>query len=113
IVVLIYKVAPPLRLRSELALSLALVALGVAYVRMAVGGQGRMNRADRCSAGSPDAQARGDAGRRSKMSVCMQAPNGPSTSDSSPRVTPVPDRPLPSPRSAGSTAGAASARTSP
>jgi predicted metal-binding membrane protein len=35
IVVLIYKVAPPLRLRSELALSLALVALGVAYVRMA------------------------------------------------------------------------------
>ena len=40
--------------------------------------------------GSPDAQARGDAGRRSKMSVCMQAPNGPSTSDSSPRVTPVP-----------------------
>jgi len=35
IVVLIYKVAPPLRLRSEVALSLALVALGVAYVRMA------------------------------------------------------------------------------
>ncbi len=35
IVVLIYKVAPPLRLRSELALSLALVALGVAYFRMA------------------------------------------------------------------------------
>src|SRR5512132_1820990 len=35
IVVLMYKVAPPLRLRSELALSLALVALGVAYVRMA------------------------------------------------------------------------------
>ena len=35
IVVLVYKVAPPLRLRSELALSLALVALGVAYVRMA------------------------------------------------------------------------------
>ena len=35
IVVLIYKFAPPLRLRSELALSLALVALGVTYFRMA------------------------------------------------------------------------------
>src|SRR5213083_2200190 len=35
IVVLIYKLAPPLRLRHELALSLALVALGVAYFRMA------------------------------------------------------------------------------
>ena len=35
IVVLIYKLAPPLRLRYELALSLALVALGVAYFRMA------------------------------------------------------------------------------
>ena len=35
IVVLTYKLAPPLRLRYELALSLALVALGVAYFRMA------------------------------------------------------------------------------
>jgi predicted metal-binding membrane protein len=35
IVVLTYKLAPPLRLRYELALSLALVALGVAYVRVA------------------------------------------------------------------------------
>ncbi len=35
IVVLIYKLAPPLRMRDELALSLALVALAVAYVRMA------------------------------------------------------------------------------
>jgi predicted metal-binding membrane protein len=35
IVILIYKLAPPLRLRYELALSLALVALGVAYFRMA------------------------------------------------------------------------------
>jgi len=35
IVVLTYKLAPPLRLGYELALSLALVALGVAYVRMA------------------------------------------------------------------------------
>ena len=35
IVVLIYKLAPPLRMRYELALSLALVALGVAYFRMA------------------------------------------------------------------------------
>jgi predicted metal-binding membrane protein len=35
IVVLIYKLAPPLRMRDELALSLALVALGVAYIRMA------------------------------------------------------------------------------
>src|SRR5882672_2105776 len=35
IVVLIYKLAPPLRMRDELVLSLALVALGVAYVRMA------------------------------------------------------------------------------
>jgi hypothetical protein len=35
IVVLTYKVAPPLRLRYELALSLALVALGVAYFTVA------------------------------------------------------------------------------
>jgi len=35
IVVLIYKLAPPLRLRYELALSLALVALGAVYFRMA------------------------------------------------------------------------------
>jgi predicted metal-binding membrane protein len=35
LVVLIYKFAPPLRLRYELALSAALVALGVAYVPMA------------------------------------------------------------------------------
>src|SRR5438552_756986 len=35
IVVLIYKLAPPLRLRYELVLSLALVALAVAYVKMA------------------------------------------------------------------------------
>lgn len=35
IVVLIYKLAPPLRMRYELALSAALVALGVAYVMMA------------------------------------------------------------------------------
>ena len=35
IVVLIYKLAPPLRLRYELALSLALVSLGLAYFRMA------------------------------------------------------------------------------
>jgi predicted metal-binding membrane protein len=35
IVVLIYKLAPPLRWRSEVALSLALVALGIAYVKMA------------------------------------------------------------------------------
>ena len=35
IVVLVYKLAPPLRLRYELALSAALVALGVAYVTMA------------------------------------------------------------------------------
>ncbi len=35
IVVLVYKLAPPLRLRYELALSLALVALGAAYLRMA------------------------------------------------------------------------------
>ena len=34
-VVLIYKLAPPLRMRDELVLSLALAALGVAYVRMA------------------------------------------------------------------------------
>ena len=32
IVVLIYKWAPPLRVRYELVLSVALVALGVAYV---------------------------------------------------------------------------------
>src|SRR5438309_7047585 len=35
IVVLTYKLAPPLRLRYELVLSLALVAFGVAYVMMA------------------------------------------------------------------------------
>jgi predicted metal-binding membrane protein len=35
IVVLIYKLAPPPRMRNELVLSLALVALGVAYIRMA------------------------------------------------------------------------------
>jgi len=35
IVVLIYKFAPPLRMRYELVLSLALVALGVAYLTMA------------------------------------------------------------------------------
>jgi predicted metal-binding membrane protein len=35
IVVLVYKLAPPLRLRYELVLSAALVALGVAYVTMA------------------------------------------------------------------------------
>jgi predicted metal-binding membrane protein len=35
IVVLVYKFAPPLRMRYELALSAALVALGVAYVLMA------------------------------------------------------------------------------
>jgi len=35
IVVLIYKLAPPLRLRYELVLSLALVALAVAYLKMA------------------------------------------------------------------------------
>jgi predicted metal-binding membrane protein len=35
IVVLIYKLAPPLRLRYELALAAALVALGVTYVMMA------------------------------------------------------------------------------
>jgi predicted metal-binding membrane protein len=35
IVVLVYKFAPPLRLRYELVLSAALVALGVAYVTMA------------------------------------------------------------------------------
>src|SRR5260370_24078575 len=35
IVVVIFKLAPPLRMRDELLLSLALVALGVAYVRMA------------------------------------------------------------------------------
>jgi predicted metal-binding membrane protein len=34
-VVLIYKLAPPLHMRDELILSLALVALGLAYVRMA------------------------------------------------------------------------------
>ena len=34
IVVLIYKLAPPLRMRHELLLSLALTALGVAYVMM-------------------------------------------------------------------------------
>jgi predicted metal-binding membrane protein len=35
IVILIYKLAPPLRMRYELVLSAALVALGVAYVMMA------------------------------------------------------------------------------
>src|SRR5918993_1229086 len=35
IVVLVYKFAPPLRMRYELALSAALVALGVAYLMMA------------------------------------------------------------------------------
>ena len=35
IVILIYKLAPPLRMRDELILSLALAALGVAYARMA------------------------------------------------------------------------------
>jgi predicted metal-binding membrane protein len=35
IVVLVYKLAPPLRMRYELALSAALVTLGVAYVMMA------------------------------------------------------------------------------
>jgi predicted metal-binding membrane protein len=35
IVVLVYKLAPPLRLRHELGLSLALVALGVAYIKLA------------------------------------------------------------------------------
>ena len=35
IVVLVYKFAPPLRMRYELILSLALVALGVTYFRMA------------------------------------------------------------------------------
>ena len=34
-VVLIYKLAPPLRMRDELVLSLALVALGVAYIKLA------------------------------------------------------------------------------
>src|SRR5437867_3747144 len=34
-VVLVYKFAPPLRMRNELLLSAALVALGVAYVMMA------------------------------------------------------------------------------
>ena len=35
IVILVYKFAPPLRMRSELALSVALVALGVAYIVLA------------------------------------------------------------------------------
>src|SRR5262245_26946620 len=35
VVVIIYKLAPPLRMRYELILSLALVVLGVAYLRMA------------------------------------------------------------------------------
>ena|SRR5215831_12561243 len=35
IVVLIYKVVPPLRMRGELVLSLVIVALGVVYVQMA------------------------------------------------------------------------------
>ena len=35
IVVLVYKLAPPLHMRYELALSAALVALGVAYVLVA------------------------------------------------------------------------------
>ena len=35
IVVLVYKLAPPLRMRDELILSAAMVALGVAYLMMA------------------------------------------------------------------------------
>jgi hypothetical protein len=35
IVVLIYKLAPPLQMRYELVLSAALVALGVTYLMMA------------------------------------------------------------------------------
>jgi predicted metal-binding membrane protein len=35
-VVLVYKLAPPLRLRYELALSLALVVLGAAYLKTAL-----------------------------------------------------------------------------
>jgi len=35
IIVLIYKLAPPLRMRDELVLAIALVALGVAYVKVA------------------------------------------------------------------------------
>src|SRR6266852_8185456 len=35
VVVLIYELAPPLRMRDELFLSLALVVLGVTYIRMA------------------------------------------------------------------------------
>jgi hypothetical protein len=35
IVVLVYKFAPPLRMRYELVLSAAMVALGVAYLMMA------------------------------------------------------------------------------
>jgi predicted metal-binding membrane protein len=36
IVVLVYKLAPPLGMREELALSLALAAVGVTYVTMAM-----------------------------------------------------------------------------
>jgi hypothetical protein len=35
IVVIVYKLAPPLRWRYELTLSLAVVALGLAHLRMA------------------------------------------------------------------------------
>jgi hypothetical protein len=35
VVILVYKFAPPLRMRYELVLSAALVALGVAYLTMA------------------------------------------------------------------------------
>ena len=35
LVVLVYKLAPPLRMRNELVLSLALAALGVVYVTTA------------------------------------------------------------------------------
>jgi hypothetical protein len=35
VVVLVYKLAPPLRMRYELVLSLALATFGVAYLKMA------------------------------------------------------------------------------
>jgi predicted metal-binding membrane protein len=35
VVILVYKLAPPLRMRHELILSAALAALGVAYLMMA------------------------------------------------------------------------------
>ena len=35
VVILVYKFAPPLRMRHELVLSAALAALGVAYLMMA------------------------------------------------------------------------------